>query len=103
MHEHSTENVKKMKLSRRKCVVPTDEPKDIRDKFNKDITILEKYSQGNCLQQCRAELVMKACGCVPFFWPYAGEEFKNKSCDKDGYICLAKSSGKILEAIFAKE
>ncbi|XP_038223177.1 sodium channel protein Nach-like [Zerene cesonia] len=45
------------------------------------------YSYTNCQMECRAQLCLKYCDCLPYFYRRIGDE---KNCDVRGLHCLAK-------------
>lgn len=59
----STEEVRNMPLDQRYCLFPEEQ----------EIALSEDYSFPNCLSECRAKVIVKACGCIPFYYPTFGE------------------------------
>lgn len=69
----STENVHNMPLNQRYCLFPEE----------REIAMSDDYSFPNCLSECRAKVIIKICGCIPFYYPTFGKielESALKSC-----------------------
>lgn len=45
----------------------------------------QKYTQFNCLAECRAEMAHRLCGCVPYFLPNNGSY---RVCEMNDTICV---------------
>ncbi len=60
LHDFSTDAVKSMDLSRRKCL---NRDEDLTD-TGVHMQAFLKYSRASCLLECRAELLFEECGCL---------------------------------------
>ena len=93
-YTESTETVKSMSLSRRKCIT-RDEPKENLPKETK-LEAFRQYSRYSCLLECRARLMVKECGCLPYYYPnFASVWGIDTSCDLKGLKCLSQQSGEV--------
>lgn len=59
----STDDVHNMPLNQRFCLFPEE----------REVAMSEDYSFSNCLSECRATVITKICGCIPFYYPTYGE------------------------------
>lgn len=66
----STEDVKNMPLHQRYCLFPNE----------REISLSDDYSFSNCLSECRAKVIVKICGCIPFYYPTFGKTFQTQTC-----------------------
>ncbi|XP_063702433.1 sodium channel protein Nach-like [Culicoides brevitarsis] len=80
----STENVERMPLSQRICLFPEERETEMSD----------DYSFSNCLSECRANIVIKTCGCIPFYYPTFDENVSRiPMCQLKDSPCLHKNRG----------
>ncbi|XP_044730503.1 sodium channel protein Nach-like [Chrysoperla carnea] len=84
---YTTENARQLSIHQRKCVFPDEiqiksEPGNI-------------YTYNACTRQCRIDLALHYCGCIPFFYaPIEGVKF----CTLKGLGCIADKSEQILDS-----
>jgi len=87
----STEDVRGMNLEKRKCVLR-----------NEDVSgttihsaIFDDYTREGCLLECRAEILDRACGCLPYYFPdFSSFWNRSTTCNETGLKCLAKQTSK---------
>ncbi len=42
---------------------------DERDVEGSEVSLFKKYSEENCLLECRAKKLLEQCGCLPYYYP----------------------------------
>ena len=49
------------------------------------LEVFQNYSRTSCLLECRANLLLDKCGCLPYYFPdFTIVKHVNKSCDLEG-------------------
>lgn len=71
---YSTPEVRRLTPESRNCYF-ADEHK---------LSYFQRYSQLNCLAECRAEMASRLCGCVPYFLPNNGSY---RVCEMNDMMC----------------
>lgn len=59
---YSTDSVLELPIDKRNCLT----------KNERDMNYGIQYSFSNCMEECRAQIVLEACGCIPYFLPNNG-------------------------------
>jgi acid-sensing ion channel, other len=54
---YTDDNLKSMSLKKRGCYLPGE----------KSLQYFKVYTKTNCEQECLSEMLMKTCGCAPFY------------------------------------
>ncbi|CAD7081679.1 unnamed protein product [Hermetia illucens] len=57
----------------------------------KPLRITKKYSFQSCLTECRADSILKRCGCLPFFFPELSynQSMRSRQCSLKDIKCLS--------------
>ncbi|XP_011313623.1 sodium channel protein Nach-like, partial [Fopius arisanus] len=75
---YSENEIRSVSANRRKCMF-TDESSDMQT----------GYTYSDCIVDCRATAIWKACNCRPFFLPRRGnDEYSRKVCNTEDEPCL---------------
>lgn len=76
---YSTDNLKLLDVSQRDCYLPHE----------RDLLNFNKYNHHNCIIECRMNLTLRLCGCVPFiYFNEEGTYPKVRLCDLTDVYCL---------------
>lgn len=75
---YSTPEVRRLAPEMRNCYF-ADEYK---------LSYFQRYSQLNCLAECRAEMAYRLCGCVPYFLPNNGSY---RVCEMNDTMCAREN------------
>ena len=75
----TSEGVKGLEQSRRKCRFPSE---------SEGLKIFKQYSQAGCIFECQIEHGLNKCGCIPWNYPHLGN--LSKICDYMGSYCFEK-------------
>ncbi|XP_043280358.1 sodium channel protein Nach-like [Venturia canescens] len=81
---YSSEDVRAFDPSKRGCLFSTDRFHEYGG----------GYSYSQCLMLCRSRDIVKACGCIPFFYPYTKEMNSVKDCQISEMKCLRNNRNK---------
>lgn len=88
----STDAVKSMTPSRRKCLLRNEDLSGT----NVTIKAFSNYSRPSCLLECRAVHLLRECGCLPYYFPDFSKIWKvNTTCDLDGLKCVGSKTSKV--------
>uniref|UniRef100_A0A336M002 CSON008921 protein n=1 Tax=Culicoides sonorensis TaxID=179676 RepID=A0A336M002_CULSO len=61
----STDDVRRMPINQRFCTFPDEQ----------EISMSDDYSFENCLSECRAKVIVKMCGCFPYYYPVFDQKY----------------------------
>lgn len=75
---YSTDDVRQLPIYDRNCYFENE------IKLN----VMQRYSYGNCLAECRSEIIFKLCGCVPYNLPNNGTY---PICQMNQIACVQKN------------
>lgn len=75
---YSTTNVRRLAPNVRNCYFHDE----------RNLTYFQRYSQLNCLAECRAKLANRLCGCVPYFLP---NNNSYRVCDMNDMMCVREN------------
>lgn len=92
----STSAVKSMAFGRRKCVLRNETDKNALPDDAR-LKVFKQYSREACLMECRARIIMKECGCLPYYYPDFRKVWrKDTACNIKGLGCLAKKRATLI-------
>lgn len=82
---YSTESIKNIEVSKRKCL------------FNNESQLhnFVNYNYNNCIVECRMNLSRQFCGCIPFFYHHETGTYPNtRICNLRDVQCLSDHRSK---------
>lgn len=59
------ESVKSLSIEQRKCLFPDEN----------NLAFTKKYSFWSCMTECRMQVTLKLCNCIPFYYPHLRKEY----------------------------
>uniref|UniRef100_A0A336MTW7 CSON004713 protein n=1 Tax=Culicoides sonorensis TaxID=179676 RepID=A0A336MTW7_CULSO len=82
----STDDVRRMPINQRFCTFPDEQ----------EISMSDDYSFENCLSECRAKVIVRMCGCIPYYYPVFDEKYASvPTCRLKDTPCLYENRSKV--------
>ncbi|GAB1859033.1 Sodium channel protein Nach [Camponotus japonicus] len=83
---YSNPDMKNLAISTRKCILSDEANKTLYTNVKKRNLTFAIYTYHNCLAECRASIVRKKCGCIPYYFP----QNSTRVCNLRDVQCLLK-------------